>query len=172
MNDKSVAHRVGMNSYGASAHPDGLVEWRNPEPPRANGPDHGTGRLRSCGYCGSMHPVDVADAIRRGAAGSWADWKYGWPHKAYFDGVPNPHAGLLEARGRANFEKPGWLSDGKGYWHEPAKPAAPTAHGKFYSVHLQDATQEDRALIEQHLGLVFTFADDGAVRWTPAGGSK
>lgn len=162
---KSVAHRFGMNYIGEAHWPDGLVEWRDPIPPRADGPDHGTGRLRACGYCGSMHPTDLAAAIREGATGSWADWKYGWPHKAYFGGVPNPHAGLLETVGSANFEKPGWLKgDGKN-WYEPPRPASATTHGKFYTVHLQDASPEDRETIESHLGLAFDFTDDGRVSW-------
>ena len=164
---KSVAHRFGMNHYGASHWADGLVEWNDPVPPKASGPDHGTGRLRSCGYCGSMHPADVAAAIREGATGSWADKKYGWPHKAYFDGVPNPHAGLLETTGSANFEKPGWIAGEGKNWYEPPRPARPTTHAKFYSVHLQDATDEDRKLIETHLGLAFTFSDSGSVSWQP-----
>lgn len=71
-------------------------EWRNAVAPNLEtGPT--TGRLRGCGYCGSMYPADVADAIRRGASGSFADFKYGWPHKVYLDKVPNPHAGMLES---------------------------------------------------------------------------
>jgi hypothetical protein len=57
-----------------------------------------TGQLRSCSYCGSMHPADLAAALRAGARADWADWKYGWPHKLYVDDVPNPHVGQLESR--------------------------------------------------------------------------
>lgn len=40
--------------------------------------------------------------------------------------------------------------------------------GKFYTVHLQDATPEDRETIEEHMGLRFTFPDDGQkVSWSP-----
>ena len=69
-------------------------EWRSAVAPNLE-TGQTTGRLRACEYCGSMHPADVAEAIRRGAAGSFADFKYGWPHKAYFERVPNPHPGLL-----------------------------------------------------------------------------
>jgi hypothetical protein len=116
-----------------------------------------------------MHPTDVASAIKSGAKGEWADKKYGWPHKAYFDGVPNPHAGLLELRGSANYKPEGehykdWVQDGE-YWIEPPRPAGATTNGKFYSVHLMDATPEERDIIEAHLGLHFDFKDDGEVKW-------
>lgn len=67
--------------------------WHNPElrdgDPRP---------LMTCGYCGSMHPGDLAEAIKAGARLDWADFKYGWPHKVYVEGIPNPHAGMLESR--------------------------------------------------------------------------
>lgn len=165
---RSIAHKTGMNGIGQSYWPNGLVEWRDATPPETSGPSR-TGRLRSCGYCGSMHPADVAAAIRAGAKGEWADRKYGWPHKAYFDGVPNPHAGLMEVRASANFKPDyeGWIQCGD-HWHEPPKPAPSTTNGKFYSVHLMDATPEDRETIESHLGLRFTFNDDGGVSWKSA----
>lgn len=164
----SIAHKLGMNNLGTSMHPDGLVPWREATPPETSGYSR-AGRLRSCGYCGSMHPVDVANAIRSGAKGSWADKKYGWPHKAYFDGVPNPHAGLMEVRASASFMPDGctdWIQCGD-HWHEHPRPASATTNGKFYSVHLMDATPEDRDVIETHLGLHFDFKDDGGVTWKP-----
>lgn len=163
----SVVHKVGMNPLGESLHPDGLVPWDDARPPNLESGDdkQTTGRLRSCAYCGSMHPADVAAAIRAGATGEWADRKYGWPHKAYFHGIPNPHAGLMESRGFANFKREGWVQTGPHWWREPGAPAAATTDGKFYSVHLMDATPEDRATIESHLGLTFTFTDDGQVAW-------
>lgn len=174
---KSVAHKHDMNSYGLQEYPDLLVSWRD-----AKLPDFEPGRLRGCGYCGSMHPADVAEAIRQGASGHWADRKYGWPHKAYFDGVPNPHAGMLEHTSSCNRkddtfcierreprfnERTGErIADYVTYYAHP-QPSPLRTHGKFYSVHLQDASPEDRALIEQHLGLAFTFMDDGRVSWRP-----
>jgi hypothetical protein len=139
------------------------------------------GSLRSCGYCGSMYPADVAAAIRAGAKGSWADFKYGWPHKAYFDGIPNPHAGMLESRYSTTHPRPEDIDSGEMIkvptgrfdshtgeptydWCEAGKPAFDTTYGKFYTEHLQDATAEDRKTIEQHLGLSFTF-EGGSVSW-------
>jgi hypothetical protein len=170
----SIAHRDGMNLVGQDMFPNGRVPWRDSEPPDLGNENHTTGRLRSCAYCGSMHPADVAAAIRAGARGEWADMKYGWPHKAYFTGIPNPHAGMLEARAFANYQPEGktdWVKVGK-FWREPGTPAEATTYGKFYSVHLMDATAEDRAVIESHLGLAFHFIDDGKVSWRPVSTSS
>ena len=166
----SIAHRDGMNLVGEGLWPDGRVPWDDAAPPEVASGDERrmTGRLRNCGYCGSMHPADVAAAIKAGAKGEWADTKYGWPHKSYFDGIPNPHAGLLESRASANFkseEHLDWTPTGDGHWREPGKPAPATTYGKFYTVHLMDAAPEDRVVIEKHLGLHFEFTDDGKVSW-------
>lgn len=165
-------------------YPDGLVRWNPASPPSLTGlPDEQmTGRLRYCQHCGSMHPADLAAAIRAGASGSWADRKYGWPHKAYFHGIANPWAGQMESRTGTSNPKPGeehkWRRVVRGYnrmtgepeygWRDFGTPASATCdHEKFYSVHLQDATPEDRDTIERHLGLRFEFMDDGSVRWRP-----
>jgi hypothetical protein len=186
--DKSVAHKGGMNHFGTQAHPDGLVPWREAEAPDMSNARKTTGRLRGCGYCGSMHPTDLAAAIKGGAKGSFADQKYGWPHKAYFDDVPNPHAGMLESRSSTSRPTPEELESGKyipvpgdfvvvdqqtgrserkmEYYAAPT-PAGSKTYGKFYSVHLLDATPEEKDIIERHLGLRFTFTDDGKVGWRP-----
>lgn len=175
----SMAHRFDMNGFGVAEWPDGRVPWRPAEPPNvADAERSAIGSLRGCSYCGSMHPADVAAAIRSGAKFSWADRKYGWPHKAYGDGIPNPHAGMPEVRASASHPTPGFprevrkprfspttgerVDDYVTYTEEP-KPASATTCGKFYSVHLQDATPDDRALIESHLGIAFYFTGDGHV---------
>lgn len=180
MTNPSIAHNI--DALARQFHPDGLVPWRDAAAPNvAEGKT--SGRLRGCGYCGSMHPADVAAAIRAGARGNWADFKYGWPHKAYFDNVPNPHAGILETLSSSSSkserypfeireprfnERTGERVDDYVRYSETPKPAAATTHGKFYSVHLRDATPEDRAVIEAHLGLKFDFDDKGGVRWSKA----
>lgn len=177
--ETSVAHKSDFQAL--HFHPDGNVPWRPETPPDVEA-GQTSGRLRACQYCGSMHPADVAAAIRAGAKGNWADFKYGWPHKAYFDGIPNPHAGMLEVRAFSSSkseryprevreprydEKTGErIADRVSYTEEP-QPATATTHGKFYTVHLKDATPEDRKTIELHLGLAFEFTETG-VGWKPA----
>lgn len=154
-------------------------EWCPETPPDLNSEYGQTGRLRSCGYCGSMHPADVAEAIKAGAQGHFADFKYGWPHKVYLDNIPNPHAGLDEIRtwstspseGLVEKREPRYnprtgerVEDDVGY--VKVTKAGKLTHGKFYTVHLLDATPEDREIIERHLGVRFAFKDDGQlVMW-------
>jgi hypothetical protein len=175
-----------MNHIGLHLYPDKLVPWNEAIPPDMANARTTVGRLRNCGYCGSMHPSDVAAAIKEGAKGHFADQKYGWPHKAYFDDVPNPFAGMLESRSSTSRPTPDELEAGKyitipgdfvvvdqqtghserkmEYYGAPT-PAGNKTYGKFYSVHLQDATPEERDIIEHHLGLRFLF-EDGGIRWT------
>lgn len=176
--ETSIAH-VG-DPQAQSFYPGGVAYWRPDCPPNLEtGPTVGV--LRSCSYCGSMHPADVAAAIRAGAKGDWADFKYGWPHKAYFDNVPNPHAGLLETRSSACVKSEQYPNEVRERRYDPRtgervedyvrytevpEPARATTSGKFYTVHLRDATIDDRETIERHLGLRFTFSGD-RVSWEP-----
>lgn len=194
----SIAHAGDWQAQRFYPDGEGAIPWH-----AGRAPDltcghnmYTTGRLRSCGYCGSMHPADVAAAIRAGARGHWADRKYGWPHKAYFEGVPNPYAGMANSTHSFGYgSKLGSITEGdRAYiaahggmdkwvqlrssmdrekkdefasypWHEIGAESA-TRHEKFYSLHLLDATPEDRELIEQHLGLRFNF-EGGRVSWQP-----
>ena len=38
-----------------------------------------------CSYCGSLSPEKLVEAIKAGIHVSFADRKYGWPHKLYLD---------------------------------------------------------------------------------------
>jgi hypothetical protein len=151
-------------------------EWKDAQPPNmAAGAT--LGRLRSCSFCGSMHPTDMAAALQAGAQAHWADFKYGWPHKLYVDNIPNPHAGLIESRSSASYPQEPTEEERKRYqhwrqegarWHGwDEEPASAKTHGKFYTEHLQDATDEERAVIERAMGLHFTFNADGSVGWKP-----
>jgi len=74
----------------------------------------------------------MAEAIKAGIGISFADMKYGWPHKMYLSETYQGHL-------------------------------------KFYTMHLKDATEEDRAVIEKACGLHFKFdvKVQGDVVWTP-----
>jgi hypothetical protein len=63
--------------HGSEAAPWGGWHWKEPR----NG-EH----FRRCSYCGSVHPGDLVAEPSWKA--SWADQKYGWPHKFYVD-IPN-----------------------------------------------------------------------------------
>lgn len=115
-----------MQTHKHEQHYPGLGpdEWK----------EHGEHIARSCSYCGSMHPADLARMLREeGTRLDEADRKYGWPHKFYL------HGGSMQTRGAR----------------------------KFYTVHLQDASEEDRLTIELHMGLRFEFSNEGtSVKWT------
>lgn len=176
MSETSIAH--AQDGTARMYHPDGNVPWRPATQPNVEAEEF-TGRLRACQFCGSMHPADLASAIRTGATVEWADFKYGWPHKVYAYKVPNPHAGMTEVRSMAISETPGYERVASPRYNERTgervadhvrwvqkSEAEPTTQGKFYTVHLQDATPEDRETIERAMGLRFTFEGRG-VRWEP-----
>lgn len=94
---KSIAHRTSMNVNGAARWPDGLVDWDENRPADLTDYTHCTHRLGGCAYCGSMHPADLVAALKAGAKLDPADWKYGWPHKYYVNGIPNPFQGMAES---------------------------------------------------------------------------
>lgn len=177
MTEPSIAHASDPTVH--QHYHGGLAPWRDETPPDVDA-GRGQGRLRACGYCGSMHPADLVAALKAGANLSWSDFKYGWPHKAYIDGIPNPHFGMTEIRCWATVETPGFERVASPRWSPTTgervadhvewvqkSVAGPTTTGKFYTVHLQDATAEEREAIEKAMGLKFTFLSDNRVAWVP-----
>jgi hypothetical protein len=169
-----------------TVHPDadrwGGWTWR--EPSRGE-------HFRRCGFCGSIHPEDIAaEPIWRA---DWADMKYGWPHKFYVD-IPNRQAEQLfvvsasstpsdgyTARAdltdeqREIVKRDGWNGNDLMHpWNYFQFSTRPTHHGKFYSIHLRDndLSAEVKATIEQRSGLTFEFLPDGRVSWRPSDSSK
>jgi len=125
---------------------DKFKKWNAPRSAKQDKSEMPAARpLHTCGYCGSMHPTELAEALAAGAHLEMADQKYGWPHKFYVDGAPNRFAGEMEIR--SGRHEAGVFTPG------PAEPAKATAHGKFYTVHLLDATPEEKAAIERHMGI-------------------
>lgn len=90
-----------------------------------------------CSYCGS---VTVEDAIKLmampGVYFSGADWKYGWPHKFYFD-VPNPDAAKEVQIGSDSFMQEGVRVN------RPIMGKRATLQAKFYNAHLSDANPDE-----------------------------
>jgi hypothetical protein len=108
--------------------------------------------LRCCSYCGSLHPLDLLDALKAGANLDPADWKYGWPHKFYVNGVPNELAGQTV--------EIGGTYDAKGFTPMMGE-APPHAYLKFHSEHLADLPEDKlaelSAAIEAQTGTRFTM---------------
>lgn len=54
---------------------------------------HARSGLRTCWYCGCIHPADLILLLDTGARMHGADWKYGWPHKFYVVDLPKRQGG-------------------------------------------------------------------------------
>ena len=124
--------------------------WQSPE------------TFRTCSYCGSIHPEDLLTALSQGATLGGSDWKYGWPHKFYIHGIPNPIAGQEVKVG----ESSGQDEDGTVYRY-PIMGTAGPLHAKWYNEHLQDAGFDDEAMtalldaLTRHSGITFKRDDAG-----------
>lgn len=161
-----------------TVHPDaerwGGWDWRDP----ARG-EH----FRRCGFCGSVHPDDLAAEPSWRA--EWADRKYGWPHKFYVD-IPNQQPEQLFVVSATTTPTDGYIAQADmtdqqrdlakrdGWQLNPDKyfqfGTRPMHHAKFYSIHLSDTdlSAEVKATVEQRSGLAFEFRPDGRVAWRPA----
>ncbi len=160
--------------HGSAADPWGGWSWR--EPMRG-------AHFRTCSYCGSIYPDDLAVEFERGAQADWADQKYGWPHKFYVQ-VTNREPDGLFVLGSSTHESDNYRAwkdltraerkavrrDGHGKDSYYLLGQRPTHFAKFYTAHLADGalSDETRAAIERGCGRVFTF-EDGTVRWRAAG---
>jgi len=142
--------------------------------------------FRRCSFCGSIHPDDLA--AEEGWRASWADRKYGWPHKFYTE-IPNRSPGreyvVGLTGGSAKLGAKGWVEIGKltakqreimlrdGYdesnYTSVLFSTRPTHHTKFYTIHLNDPkiVPEVRDVIYRRSGLIFHFDAQQRVRWQP-----
>ena len=199
--------------------------------------------FRTCSYCGSIHPEDLAaetaggprcltcgregweacfrnqqpiwasgtereavmaaiDAEERtrietlapqhaydcgGWRASWADQKYGWPHKFYVEGLRNRNPRQLhiisavtkpeQATGMGLQWVPageipeGTVTDGwrdlEGTYSHVGLGTRETHFAKFYTIHLADPqiSGEAKETVQRVSGLRFTFTEDGRVGW-------
>jgi hypothetical protein len=87
--NQPTCHKVPPVFTMAADH----MQWRGPRPDSEEASY--VESYRTCGYCGSMHPEDLVRMLAQGATLGGSDWKYGWPHKFYVMGIPNPKAGVL-----------------------------------------------------------------------------
>jgi hypothetical protein len=149
--------------------------------------------FRTCSWCGSIHPEDLANLAvaqpvpdfddwvgeqvlaevdnnpkayherlaehlqKQGSTFNIhsADWKYGWPHKFYIDGIPNPIAGepysiyALSANRENLGEDAQWyvFGNGQSTWRERVgtNPCPTTIRAKWYNIHLADRDMSEEA---------------------------
>ena len=116
-----------------------------------------------------------------------SDWKYGWPHKFYIEGIPNAAAGseyrTYTYGGGDPEKKPegdGWewmktsvFPDGGWRKLYSTAPCPPFHQGKWYNEHLLDLVPETfDAFTEQlyrHTGIRFTVDDGGKLHYVAPG---
>lgn len=170
-----LVHGHGWNSAARW----GGWSWREPR-----GAEH----YRTCSFCGSISPEDLAaEPLWRA---SWADQKYGWPHKFYVQGVVNRHPEILRIMAAATpgqadraqrettyqwhavgeipdgTDVSGWRLDDSPYSHV-GLGSDETHFVKFYTRHLADPALDpaSRDVIEHRCGLRFRFSGEGGVGW-------
>lgn len=157
----------------------GTAEWQRRmlrgrgfgEPPAPDGSPDVAEDIRRCFYCGSLHPEDLIRAIESGAKLSGADWKYGWPHKFYVDGIRHAHEGVLRIYSATSGGiDPSTGEPHKGYRDVKWAPVGPLV-GKFYNDHLLDAGYSTAAFaritetLAKHGGVRFDL-DNGRLRYS------
>jgi len=137
------------------------LEWFSP---RLDDEPYGR-PFRTCSYCGSIHPEDLLLALQNGATLDRADMKYGFPHKFYVHGIPNPQAGKQVRVGSKSGPNP----DGTRYEQVLMDDAPTETIAKWYSQHLEDLDAESFALLAPLLiektGIEWVRDDDGRVKW-------
>lgn len=166
-------------SYCGSMHPEDLyrhlTSWRAPDLDDVE---------RELSTPKDDLPAIVKDALRdaaiRGPLGG-SDWKYGWPHKFYIHGIPNPLGGRDEltyaysssAPRLVDVALPGYdieFLKGGGLRVASGRMKSPThTFAKFYNQHLLDLPTETldalAAAIETFSRIRFTRDADGALRY-------
>lgn len=136
--------------------------------------------------------------VDTGWRASWADLKYGWPHKFYVEGLRPRDPEMLHCIGSSSHDPddgpfgrgglqwykvsecpPELIEAAKadGMRHSAERPDGwlgfgprETLHAKFYTRHLADPRLSDevKEKITQACGLRFRFLPDGRIGWCPA----
>lgn len=150
------------------------IQWRPPRG-RSGLEDPYDRPFRTCSYCGCVHPCDLMDlAAEHELQLEMADWKYGWPHKFYIEGIPNPaegqtvlHYGYAARDRLLAMAAPGYKPEpyddcGRGWRVVVGTGTAPrTVVAKWYNLHLVDLTGEAFAqvtdFIARQSGIRFAF---------------
>lgn len=141
------------------------VVWRAPRVDKEYGIRE---PFRRCSYCGSIHPEDLIRLLGEGAELHGADWKYGWPHKFYIEGIPNKTTELVAKVGSTH--KNGVETPTLG------KPSR-DCHVKWYNEHIADAGFDNEARsallsVLESSGIVFSMKDGELLYRSPMHGHQ
>lgn len=148
------------------------VRWREPDTDRP---------FRHCSFCSSIHPEDMMKGFEAGARAELSDMKYGWPHKHYIGGIPNPYAGQPTRVGSISLgmedgkpQEPtpeqlkgysDWTLNKNGVWQGLLiRPAAEKLRAKWYNEHMKDFDSNSfllfEAMIRPHLRIEWVLSND------------
>jgi hypothetical protein len=145
--------------------------------------------FRTCSYCGSIHPGDLLKYLGEGAHLEGSDWKYGWPHKFYVRGIPNPLAGKQVAVGSESYPIYACSMCGEEKSGKDSRPSEPCGccdaarwivkrredkkimgdapketFAKFYNIHLADLDPDSVQILSQEMsrssGIEFFMAGE------------
>ncbi len=168
--ERPLCHGGAESTNLSSAGP---IYWRQPDPQgRSFRDDNPYGSpygypFQTCAQCGSLSARDLfrylTDADLRVLL-DMADWKYGWPHKFYVEGIPNPKVGQQVSAG----SRYGPGDNGKEMIVHLKGPAPAYTHAKFYNRHLLDlnpsAFEAVVHLLRVRSGIRFNVKD-GRLGW-------
>lgn len=141
------------------------AEWRAP---RLDSEPYSE-TFRTCWYCGSINPEDLVRIAKDHTLRmELADRKYGYPHKLYVHGIPNPNFGKIVEMG-TSFQRG---EDGEGV-RTPITGAAPEfTFSKFYTQHFFDEGYDVEALAALNDAIRsggYSFhIEEGKLFWNPA----
>jgi hypothetical protein len=177
MNKYTEVHGKLEQIFTKNLFPEGKVPWIEGKPADIS-KNRFTSRVEACGYCGSIRPELFLSELEAGMEWSWADFKYGWPHKIYLY-IRNPFFGQMKVTSMANFQSER-LSvqyiDGYDLDHNPIykyrseeEPEEELRMEKFYTIHLKECDEELKSAIEKFIGLQFTFEGDDGISWKKIG---
>lgn len=164
--DKPTCHGLG--------HRTGEPLWRPPRSVDEDDPYEQT--YRSCSYCGCIHPEDLYQLLQNEAGVNLggSDWKYGWPHKFYVDGIPNPRVGVTYTiwtyGGQGDEYQEYTRYDGTKGFRKPygTRSAPPTQQAKWYNQHLDELERPTfevfSKLLDERTGVRF-FYEDGKLKY-------
>jgi hypothetical protein len=117
--------------------------------------------FRTCSYCGCIHPADLIAGLAVGAKLGGSDWKYGWPHKFYVEGIPNPLAGQETVRSSKSWTDKE-TGESKVIYTTSVERAG--THAKWYNDHILDIEHEPTRIefcriLAEHAHIKFEVVD-------------
>lgn len=116
--------------------------------------------FRRCSYCGSIHPEDLIRLLGEGAELHGADWKYGWPHKFYVEGIPNKTTEVVAKVGSTTK-----VIDGVATTVNTLGPPPRECFVKWYNEHIQDEGFDDEAR-----SALFSVLESSGITFQMSGG--